>query len=303
MIGKRPVVWSVCFLLIALFCLSGCGLMWWRKDVSFTSDLKKKVAVLPFEDSTGLGEENIDLKIANMVAKSLEDETDVILVSWDEVEAYMREQMVPTPLTQDTAAMVGRGMHLNAIVLGSIAEVSQTLKKTGWLRWFPFWIKRKDLIQAVLVARVVDVENGVVITADTGEGEVKTGLDEDDMLLGSPSGGPEKEFIDESLQMSVESLAENVADALDRSAWKGFLVKVEKERAVMSGGRDVGVGRGDRFVVYEVGEKITNAIGRTYVIPGEVKAQLVAESVDEATTVLKIVSGQVHITDSVQHIQ
>lgn len=298
---KRPAIFMLCLVLALALVLTGCGLFSRNKKDVFTGRLKMKIAVMPFENIAGLGGEGMSLKTADLLAKNLAESGGIVVVPRAKVESYLAANRIPTPLTQDTACMVGRALGLNAMVLGSISEFSQIQKRTGWLRWFKFLSKKKDIVQALLVAKVVDVESGTILTADIGRGEAQTGQTEEDLWMGNPSAGLDKSLLSASLDKAIASLAGCVRNGLGQSPWKGFIIRVSGETAWLNGGLDVGIKPGDRFVVFSTGEKVTNAAGQVYVIPGPVKAQLEAAHVMDETTEVRIVSGQIHPGEAAQY--
>jgi hypothetical protein len=190
-------------------------------------------------------------------------------------------------------------------VIGAISEVSQIEKRTGALSFMPFYIPllsvKNDVLTAVLVAKVIDVDNGIILGADIGTGETKTGLTHEDLELGNPNIGLEKEVMSASLSEAVEGLTENIIKALSHAQWKGFIKEVDEQRAIITAGSDVGITTGDKFVVYSAGEKIINAAGQTYIIPGPVRAELEAVEVQAATTTLNVLTGEVHIGEAVHY--
>lgn len=296
---KRFKISAGCLGLALILLLSGCGLFWGKKD-DFKTRLKLRVAVMPFDDSAGLGGPDAGPRIAELLSKHLSDTKRLVVFPRKRMDSYLKTNRVPMPLTQNTAAMIGRTLGLNAVILGSTAELSQIQKRTGWRRWIPFLTSKKDFVAAVLVARVVDVESGTILTADTGQGDARTGQIMDELSMGNPSGGIDPATVKASMNRAVESLAENIIQALKKSVWKGFVLHVSGDQAVLSGGTDVGIRAGDRFSVFAAGEKVTNVAGQVYMIPGPVKAQLEAVEVMDETTKVRVVSGQVLHGDTAQ---
>jgi hypothetical protein len=301
----RKYLTTLCLLLTVTLALPGCRLFFWNQRPNFKSDLTLKICVLPFEDRAMLGGQDINLNISDRLTEKLTEKNTFILVPWSDIEAYVLEKGIPMPLTPNTATMVGRALGLNALVFGAISEVSQISKRTGILSFIPISIpyvsETSDVVTAVLIARVVDVDTGITLGADTGKGVVKTGMNSDDFMIGGPANQVDDEIWETSLDEAVKELAQRVTDALAKTPWKGFIVSVSGDQAVLAAGRESGISTADQFVVYEAGETITNVAGQTYVIPGPVKATLEAVQVEEKTTKLKIINGEVHIGEVVQH--
>gem|GEM_PF-4661284 len=302
MINRRFPSALILILVLIIF-LSGCGLFGRTKKTGPVGALKMKVAVAPFDDPLDLVEKELSRKAAALLAKHLDESRDIVVIPPEEVQAFLTAKQMPTPLTQNSAALIGRSLGVNAVVIGSLSEFSQIQERTGWLRWLTFWSKKKDFIKAVLVVKVVDPAQGTIIAADSGRGLTETGQKEEDLWMGNPSQGLDKALVNASLEKAVQSLAEGIAQGLKQVAWQGFILDVSGDTALLGGGRDVGIKPGHRFLVFSAGEKVTNAAGQVYIIPGPVKAQLQAEQVLEGTTKLRIVSGEVHPGEAAQYTE
>lgn len=281
--------------------LAGCGIF--GGGVKFKSRLKLKVAVMPFEDQAGVGGEEVGMSTTKLVAEELSKDDRLIIVPWTDVENYISEHGISYPLTQNTATMVGRSLGLNVIIIGSITEISKITKPAGWLKWIPLLAKKKEFVNAVLLARAIDVENGIILGADTAKGETETGRSLEEFFISESNQSMHQYSISESMDIAVEELAEEILKGLGQVSWKGFIREVSGETVVMSSGKDVGIRSGDSFVIYSPGEEITNAAGQTYVIPGPVKATLEAAEIFESKTNLRIVSGEAHPGEAVHQIE
>ncbi|MEW5721902.1 MAG: hypothetical protein AB1896_02255 [Thermodesulfobacteriota bacterium] len=290
-------------LLFSLTILSGCSLLGWWTDPDFISDLKFKVAVMPFTDAAGVGGPPVEWNTARLVTEELAKNDRLLVIPFPQVQAYLAANNISPPLSQETAVMVGRAMGLNAVVIGSFAEMSQEQKREGWRKWFSFVTERQDYVITALVGNVVDVESGTLLGAKVGAGEVRTGQVEDELMIGNPTSGVPQEKMAASVDEAIAALAENIVQALSLTPWKGLIVQAEAENAVLNAGADVGLSPGDRFVVYAPGQTIVNEVGQTYTVPGPVKAKLEAVNVEAHTAVLKIVEGQVQTGDAARHVK
>ena len=312
MLAKRPILFIISLFILIPVVQSGCSntypiekklakwekkIFWWEGTPSFRTDLKMKVAVAPFEDRARLGDPSVSLAIAQKLADRLAKDENIVVVPWKDVAAMMDAQGIPSPLTTSTVPLVGRAMGLNAIILGTIGEVSQTTQQTGVLSFIPLDIpylsETNEVITAVLVARAVDVESGILMGADIGSGETFAELAEDEIFVQPAGKQVTQEVWSKSMDKAADALGEEIIDALSVAHWKGVIVDVSNDRATLAAGQDVGVEAGDKFIVYSVAEKITNVAGQTYAVPGPVKSSLEAVSVGFDTTQLQIITGQV----------
>ncbi|MEW6266806.1 MAG: hypothetical protein AB1641_27340 [Thermodesulfobacteriota bacterium] len=288
---NKPSWFLPCLVLMMSLSLTGCGLFGLGK--SYRSDLKLKIAILPFQDSIGLGGEAVEENTARLVTEYLAKEKQLLIVPWSKMEAYVAANNIPLPLNQSTALMVGRALGLNAVVLGSITELNQLQQRKYWRKWFRFLFKKKDYITAVLAAKVVDVESGIVLGAEVGSGETMLKPTEEDLWMGPRRPVVEQTTVAATLDEAMESLADNIIAVMRNTPWKGFVTSVSGRGAIINAGVEVGIKAGQKFVVYSVAEKITNEAGQTYIVPGPPKANLEAVSVKDEATELRIVSGEV----------
>ncbi|MBW2621482.1 MAG: hypothetical protein JRD68_01130 [Deltaproteobacteria bacterium] len=272
--------------------ISGCSL---RKDSSRVyynkSGLKKRIAVLPFQEYPNYKGEPLGRRVAAALANSLSQSGKVMVVPLKEVEDYISAQRIPTPLTQTSAVMVGRGLHLNAMVLGTISEIDAVSGKGRYLAYIPF-IKGSGSITVGLVGKVVDAGDGTLLLAETSKGDTKYNPKEDSWASGSEK-GLDKALVDRSLDQATRAMSKSILKALAKSPWKGFVIRVSGNTVLVSAGKEEGVNLGDRFVILSVQEKITGATGISYVIPGPAKATLEVTRVLGNSSEAKIISGRV----------
>lgn len=286
--------------------LGGCGLFW-DSEPEFRTDLKMKIAIAPFEDIARLTGRDFDDATALRVAKRLDEYDKFVVVPWTRIQDYLKEKHVPVPLTQNTAMLVGRAFGLNAIVLGSLSEMSLDKKQTGLLNFMPINIpylnEESDVVTAVLVTKVVDVETGAILGADIGKGVTKTEHSKEDMISREGTDSVGKDMLARSMDQAVQKVVDNVTAALVRTPWKGYISKVDGENGVITSGNDVGIIPGMGFVVHAAGERIVNAAGQTYVVPGPVIARLEALTVAEETTEVRVLSGEIHMGETIHALE
>jgi hypothetical protein len=142
-----------------------------------------------------------------------------------------------------------------------------------------------------LVAKVVDVENGTLLMAKASRGDTKYDSKEDSLASGSGK-GPDRSLINRSLDEAARAMSKSILKVLANSPWKGYVLSVSGNVAMLSAGQEEGVKLGDRFVILSVQDRITGATGISYVIPGPTKAALEVTRVLGNSSEAKIISGQ-----------
>ena len=255
------------------------------------SALKKRIAVIPFQEYSTREGESLGGRVAAVLAQRLAQSGKVTVMPWKEVEAYISAQRIPRPLTQASAVLVGRGLHLNTVVLGSISEIDEASSRSGFWAYIPF-INETGYLNVSLVAKVVDVENGTLLMAEASRGGTKYDSQKDSLASGSGK-GPDRSLIDRSLDEASRAMSKSILKVLANSPWKGYVLSVSGNVAILSAGQEEGVKPGDRFVILSVQDKITGATGISYVIPGPTKAALEVTRIQANTSEARIISGQV----------
>jgi len=291
----------IIFTVSLAFVFAGCGgNKTTQQPFQYRSNLKKKVAVVPFVNRTSFAKKDLGPRMAAYMSSALGTSRNLLIVNPEKVQQYISEQGLPLPLTQNTAVLLGRSLGVNAVVLGTVAKVETDIKKVGWLPFIPLLRNKKPVVSVELILKVVDVANGVSIMADIASSVEKMDLD-DDLALENPGSKikVDSEVAREALAEAALDLTKEVFKVLKRTPWKGFVDNVSESTVRLSAGGDVGVRRGQQFVVYTVDDKITSSTGRVYAAPGSIKALLEVTNVLSTTSKAKIVSGQVHAGDTV----
>ncbi len=286
-----PIIIILTIIIGLSLSFGGCSLRKGSGPVYFKkSDLKKRIAVIPFQEYSTQEGESLGGRVAVVLAQRLAQSGKVTVMPWKEVEAYISVQRIPRPLTQASAVLVGRGLNLNAVVLGSISEIDEVSSRSGFWAYIPF-IKDTGSMNVSLVAKVVDVENGTLLIAKASRGDTKYDSKEDSLASGSGK-GPDRSLINRSLDEAVRAMSKSILKALANSPWKGYVLSVSGNVAMLSAGQEEGVKLGDRFVILSVQDKITGVTGISYVIPGPTKAALEVTRVLGNSSEAKIISGQ-----------
>ena len=273
-----------------------------REEEPFQSNLKKRVGILPFEDMAGLGTEGLEVKLADMTARALEADETLITVSWHELENYIVENEIQLPLEESDILRIGKGLRLNAMLLGSIAEATQQKKRTEIGNMAPFLIGKKDLATVVLICRAVDAHTGITLTAGTETGETPVSEESQSSVIDNRGHSLNHAALFASLDQAILILAKKMSQELSKSFWDGYALEVNGKRVTMEGGVNIGVVQGDGFEVYSEGEKVTNVVGQTFIIPGAKKATLTAIEILPDKSILEIDHGEVKAGDTIRHI-
>ena len=141
--------------------------------------LKKRVAVINFEDRSGYGH-NIGQGVADMLVTSLVESDKFIVIERAELDQILKEQGLGQTglVTPQSAAKVGQLLGVQRIITGSITEFGSKQNKVGGgFGGFNLGVSTTTA-RVVVDLRIINVNTGVIGTAKSAEGEdSSTGLD------------------------------------------------------------------------------------------------------------------------------
>ncbi len=248
----RKILAAVVFFLLVVFCFQAMS-----QDLSA---LKKRIAIINFEDRSGYGH-NIGRGVADMLVTSLVESDKFIVIERAELDELLKEQGLGQTglVTPQSAAKVGQLLGLQRIITGSITEFgSKQSKVGGGIGGFNLGVSTTTA-RVVVDLRIINVNTGEIVMAKSAEGEdSSTGLDNvgvedidfhnsstwDNTQLGIASR--------ESINECVEFIAEDMAGL----PWEGKIIKASGTTIYMIPGSKGGVQPGMVFSIYRAGEEL-----------------------------------------------
>lgn len=248
----RKILAAVVFFLLVVFCFQAMS-----QDLSA---LKKRIAIINFEDRSGYGH-NIGRGVADMLVTSLVESDKFIVIERAELDELLKEQGLGQTglVTPQSAAKVGQLLGLQRIITGSITEFgSKQSKVGGGIGGFNLGVSTTTA-RVVVDLRIINVNTGEIVMAKSAEGEdSSTGLDNvgvedidfhnsstwDNTQLGIASR--------ESINECVEFIAEDMAGL----PWEGKIIKASGTTIYMKPGSKGGVQPGMVFSIYRAGEEL-----------------------------------------------
>ena len=99
---------------------------------SFVSPARLKVGVFPFQDSVGLGAPGAGLNLARMLSEELAKNSNLVVAPVEKMAAALSAWDYEEQLTPASLARIGSELGLNAVVLGSVSEISTYSQRKGW---------------------------------------------------------------------------------------------------------------------------------------------------------------------------
>ncbi|RMG67509.1 MAG: hypothetical protein D6715_04565 [Calditrichaeota bacterium] len=243
--------------ILLVFILSGLG------SAQALKGLKKRVAVIDFEDQAGYGH-NIGRGLADMLVTRLVKAGKFIVVERGELQRVLEEQSLGMSglVTPQSAAKVGQLLGVELLVTGSVSEFGEKNTKLGGaigkLGFGGKVSKRKA--RAVVDIRLVNTSTGEIVMAEKAEGEASsTSLDRvrfSDIDFGNPTTW-DRTILGKAAREAIDKCVDYIAAAMANIPWQGKIIKVNNDGTVyMKPGSEGGVQVGMEFAVYSKGEEL-----------------------------------------------
>jgi len=243
-------IFSLCLLIV------GCA----GAAVTKTSELKtissigpkKRVAVVDFKVKSRYGAGRLGQAAADMLITELVKTKQFIVVERDKLKLLMKEQSLGMSGVVDpkTAAKAGKILGLNAIVTGSVSETGVKTDGTD----IGIYKRKTQSAEVTVDVRVVDVNTGRIILADSGKGTAEK-TTEEYLGLGDRASHDET-LADKALRAGIVQLLDNIIQQMAETEWSGRVAQVDGNTLYINAGRETGIEIGDVLDVFHPGKEI-----------------------------------------------
>jgi curli biogenesis system outer membrane secretion channel CsgG len=159
------------------------------------------------------------------------------------------------------------------IIVGSVSEFGRkNTSETG-----VFSRTKKQTANAKVNVRLIDVKTGQIIYAEEGSGEA---FSEVGTVLGSGSqAGYDSSLNDKALDAAISKLVSNIVENLLNKPWRAYVLDVNDDEVIMSGGKSQNINVGDEFQVFKKGKLVKNPqTGFEIELPGKQIAKIKVNS-------------------------
>jgi curli biogenesis system outer membrane secretion channel CsgG len=249
-------------LILATICLLAAAAM--------AQGLKKRVAVMDFDDKTGHGAWDIGSGMADMLTTALVKSGKFMVIERQQIEAVMKEQALGLSgaVTPQSAAQVGKLLGVELMVVGSVNEFGEKENQVGGsigsrLGGPMGGLNRLGVetktARVGLDIRLVNTTTGEIVAAEgIAEEESKKGVDigHDDFSFSNDAGW-DQTLAGKATRKAVNKVVELITKSMENIPWAGKIIAVNPDRTVMiKPGAKGGVKVGDVFAVYSVGQEI-----------------------------------------------
>ena len=226
-------------------------------------NLKKRIAVVNFEDRAGYGN-NIGQGVSDMLVTSLVESNKFMVIERSELDEILKEQGLGMTgaITPQSAAQVGKLLGIEIMVTGSVTEFGEKKSEVGGglgsLGGFNIGVSTKTARVAVDI-RMINVNTGEIIMAKSAVGEdASTGLNNvgisnidfhnsdtwDNTQLGIAS------------REAIKECVEYIGEGMSSVPWQGKVIKASGMTIFMKPGSKGGIEPGMVFSVYRPGEEL-----------------------------------------------
>ena len=151
------------------------------------------------------------------------------------------------------------------LILGSITEFGR--KNIGEVKVFSKSVKQ--VVEAGVNIRLVDIYTGQVVYSEEAKGEAET-TDRKVLGLGQDA-GYDATLSDKAIASAISKLVENIINNCTNRPWKSYFLSYDNDGIIISGGKSEGVQVGDIYEVVQKGKSIKNPqTGLDIELPGKI---------------------------------
>lgn len=232
--------------------------------------LKRKVAIARFtnesqyakgaffdKDNDPLGKQALDILSTKLAASGK-----FILLERADADKIDSEKAL-------TDAQAAEKIGADYLIIGSITEFGR--KNIGETDLFSR--TKRQIVQAGVSLRLVDVSTGQIIYSEEGKGQAET---ESSTILGiGGTAGFDATLSDKAISAAISKLVENVINNCMDRPWKSVFLSADSDGIFIAGGIKQGLLPGKKLSVIEKGKTVKNPqTGMPITLPGKKAAEV-----------------------------
>lgn len=213
---------------------------------------KRRIGVVEFENKSAYGQGRLGGAASDILVTELVKSGKFIVVERDRMEKILAEQKLQGGGLIDpaTAVKVGQVMGLEAIVVGSVSQFGVKKEGSDYL----ITQSKRQVADVTVDIRLVDVQSGQVILADSGKGMAKSS--KGSFLGMGTKGGYDETLEGEALRAALVQFVTNIASQLNKKAWSCMVADAAGGELYLNAGQDSGVKEGMELDCYRQGAEI-----------------------------------------------
>lgn len=256
-----------------------------------TKSLKRKVAIGRFTNETTYGQSFFIDKNNNRIGKQA---MDILSAKLFQTGKFIMLERADIEQIQKELKIGGTSELKNSadyIIVGSITEFGRKEVSDVGI----FSRNKKQVANAKVHIRVIDVTTGQIIYSEEGKGEA---FSEAASTFGvGNKAGYDSSLNDKVLDAAITNLASNIIENMLDKPWKSYILGYEDGNLIMSGGKSQNIKVGSEFDVLKEGKKIKNPQTNMMItLPGKKLASIqvlvsVGDTPDTEVSMCELVSG------------
>lgn len=213
---------------------------------------KRRIAVVEFENKTAYGQKRLGQVASDILITELVKSDKFIVVERDKINKIMEEQKFQQSglVDSNTAVKIGQILGVEAVVIGAVTEFGVRKEGSDYL----IAQSKQQVAEVNVDVRVIDVQTGQVILADSGKGVTKT---KKASFLGMGTKGSYDETLEgEALRAAIVKFVDNIANQLNKKPWSATIAEASGDEIYLNAGSNSNINPGLRVVCYSLGKEI-----------------------------------------------
>lgn len=259
---------------------------------------KRRIAIVDFQNKTPYGKRELGDSATDIIITELQKTGQFIIVEREKVQAIMDEQRFSNSDAAEpaTAVKLGRLLGASAIVTGSVSQFGQREEGVDTI----VYQRKSQISEATVDIRIVDVQSGEILVADSGRGEAEQTI-KGSMGLGGRS-SYDTTLAGEALRAAIFKFSKNITDRMGTTPWTARVATVDSGRIYIDAGKATNLSLGAELEVMRPGKEIISpttgkSMGETSTSVGRVK---VIEYFGDDGAVAQALDGDVAAKDIVR---
>lgn len=216
--------------------------------------LKKRIAIARFSNETRQSN-SLFLSDAEIQAKLARQATDILLAKLAATNKFLlseREESSSFANEAELQNIDNSTIPADYLIVGSITEFSRKITgETG-----AFSRTKKQTAYAKVHLRLVNVRTKQIIYGEESEGEA---FSEVGTVFGVGSkAGYDDTINDKAIDAAISKTVSNLISELDQEPWRSYILDIQDNSIIISGGQQQGITKADVFLIMQKGKTVKN---------------------------------------------
>lgn len=213
---------------------------------------KRRIGVVEFENKTAYGQKRLGEAASDILITELVKSGKFIVVEREKLDKVMAEQKLQQQgnIDPQTAVKLGQILGLEAIVVGVVSEFGVKKEGSDYL----LAQSKQQVAEVSVDIRVIDVQTGQVILADSGKGITRS---KKASFLGmGTKGGYDETLEGEALRAAIVKFVDNIANQLNKKPWSASIADAYGDEIYLNAGSNSNINPGLKLSCYKQGKEI-----------------------------------------------